>query len=217
MAVGVGIMGKHPGFGDFVAHGLSEAARTGLDSWLSGCLLPLKERTGDGWEAFWDGAPPIRFWIGRALAGRTLAGVMVASHDRVRRRFPLILMAEGAALPPPVIDPDQAMYEAFEAHLAVMRPGEEAASLLDGLDAPLPEAEDAAAKSEGPTVWAHHPDGDLAALLAAAGPVDHARAATGRSYWWAPRGRQGSAVWLAQPGMPGPDAFGWLLGGGADA
>ncbi len=215
MGVGVGIMGKHPGFGDFVGHGLSETARAGLDAWLGACLPPLRERMGEAWEAFWDGAPVLRFWIGRALAGRTAAGVIAPSRDRVGRRFPLILMAEGVGLAPPVLDPAQDFYDALEAHLAAMRPGEGAASLLEGLDTdalgPGPEPE--AASAEGPTVWAHRAEGELGALLADAAPVDHARAATGRSYWWAPRGRQGAAIWLAQPGMPGPDAMGWLWGG----
>jgi type VI secretion system protein ImpM len=215
MGTGVGIMGKHPGFGDFVAHGLSEATRQGLDTWLTSCLPPLRDRLGDGWEAFWDNAPVLRFWIGRALAGRTLAGVLRTSQDKVGRRFPLILVAEGVAVSPPVIAPDQAFFEALEAQLDCMVAGDGASSLLDGFDPALtPPPEDEAILAEGPTVWAHRSDGDLAALLAAATPVDHARAATGRSYWWTPRGRSGATVWLAQPGMPGADAMGWLLGGG---
>lgn len=215
MLATLGILGKHPGFGDFVAHGLTEATRQGLDSWLTGCLPPLRDRLGDGWPGFWDNAPVLRFWIGRAVAGRTLAGVLRTSQDRVGRRFPLLLLAEGAALAPPVLDPGQSFHEALEAHLAQMTPGEGARSLLDGL-APdlLPRAETDSDLAEGPTLWAQRGDGDLAALLAEAAPVDHARSATQRSYWWTARGRADRAIWLAQPGMPGAEAMGWLLGGG---
>jgi type VI secretion system protein ImpM len=212
MSASLGIIGKHPGFGDFLAHGVSETARQGLDTWLTACLPPLRDRLGDGWEAFWDQAPTLRFWVGRALAGRTLAGVLRPSHDRVGRRFPLILVAEGAALPAPVISADQSFHTALEAQLDRMTPGDGARSLLDGFDpALLPPPETEAALAEGPTVWAQRSDGNLATLLAEAAPVDHARAATVRSYWWTVGP---PAIWLAQPGMPGADAMGWLLGGG---
>lgn len=212
MTASLGILGKHPGFGDFLSHGISETARQGLDGWLTACLPPLRDRLGEGWEPFWDNAPVLRFWIGRALAGRTLVGVLRPWHDRVGRRFPLILLAEGAALAPPVLEGDQGFHAALEAHLDRAVPGEGARSLLDGFDpALLPAAETEADLAEGPTVWAQRGDGDLVRLLAEAAPVDHARAATGRSYWWTEGPR---AIWLAQAGMPGADAMGWLLGGG---
>jgi type VI secretion system protein ImpM len=212
MTASLGIIGKHPGFGDFLAHGVSDPARQGLDSWLTACLPPLRDRLGEGWERFWDEAPTLRFFVGRALAGRTLAGVLRPSRDRVGRRFPLILLAEGAALPPPVVDAGQGFHAAMEAHLDRMQPGEGARSLLEGFDpALLPAAETEVDLAEGPTVWAQRGDGDLARLLAEAAPVDHARAATARSYWWVAGPK---AIWLAQPGMPGADAMGWLLGGG---
>jgi type VI secretion system protein ImpM len=215
MTASLGIFGKHPGFGDFLAHGISEPARQGLDSWLAACLPPLRDRLGDSWESFWDAAPVLRFWIGRALAGRTMAGVMRTSQDRVGRRFPLILLIEGASLPAPIQNPEQAFYHALEGQLSAMTPGDGARSLLDGFDpAGLPDLETEADLAEGPTVWAQRSDGDLANLLTEAAPVDHARAATARSYWWSERGRSGQALWLAQPGMPGADAMGWLLGGG---
>ncbi|MCU0826894.1 MAG: type VI secretion system-associated protein TagF [Tabrizicola sp.] len=215
MTASLGIFGKHPGFGDFLAHGLSEPSRNGLDSWLGACLPPLRDRLGDGWEAFWDMAPVLRFWIGRALAGRTMAGVLRTSQDRVGRRFPLLLLAEGASLPAPIQDPDQTFYRALEDQFSRMIVGEGARSLLEGFDpADLPGSESEDSRSEGPTVWAQRSDGNLSVLLTEAAPVDHARAATARSYWWSESGRSGQALWLAQPGMPGADAMGWLLGGG---
>lgn len=215
MQASLGILGKHPGFGDFLSHGLTEATRQGLDTWLTSCLPPLRDRLGAGWDAYWDSAPILRFWVGRALAGRTLAGVFKTSCDRVGRRFPLLLLTEGAALAAPVLDPTQALYAALEAQFDRMTPGDGARSLLLGMDiSHLPPAESEADLAEGPTVWAQRGDGDLAALLAEAAPVDCARATTARSYWWSERGRAGQALWLAQPGMPGAEALGWLLGGG---
>lgn len=213
MQVKIGIMGKHPGFGDFLAHGLSDQTRTGLDTWLSACLPALKEQAGGGWQTLWDNAPTLRFWIGRALAGCTLAGVFVPSRDKVGRLFPLLLLAEGIALQPPTVNAAQDFYEALEAHLSQVKAGQGGSSLLEGLAIDC-DAEPTEAQNEGPVVWAHHPDGDLGALLKAAAPLDHQRAATARSYWWAPsRACHSSAIWLAQAGMPGTEAMGWLLSG----
>lgn len=216
MTFGVGIMGKHPSYGDFLSHGVSEQTRAGLDAWLNTSLAPLKDRAGQNWEAAWDNAPMLRFWVGKALAGRTLAGVFMPSRDRVGRRFPLILMVEGTTLSPPVIDPSQDLYKMLEAHLLTLQPGQDAASLIEGLDSTtLPvEPETPEEQRHGPLIWAHHPEGDLEALLQAASPVDHMRAATTRSYWWTPpRAGQSAAIWLAQTGMPDTDSMAWLLAG----
>jgi type VI secretion system protein ImpM len=214
MGLNIGIMGKHPGFGDFVRAGISAETATRIEQWLDPMLHALRSELGNGWEAFWDHAQTLRFWIGRAVAGRTLAGIFVPSRDSVGRRYPLILLAEGADLPPPVdAGAVQTPYEAFEAHLAQVVPGTGAASLLAGLDVQIAVESDTMAAA-GPVVWAHHPDADLTALLASAAGVDRDRATTVRSYWWAPGdpGKQ-SAVWLGQPGLPGSGAFAWALAG----
>lgn len=215
MTVTVGILGKHPGFGDFLRHGLSEDVAGRVAGWIDPTLHALRDQQGDRWDGFWDAARSLRFWIGRAVAGRTLAGVMRPSRDRVGRRYPLVLMAEGADLPAPVEAPGQAFYEALETHLDSALPGEGAKSLLSGLDpAALPvAAETPEMLALGPILWAHHPEGDLSALLEAAGPVDRARATTTRSYWWAPGAPGRAAIWLGQPGLPAPAALGWLLAG----
>ncbi|RYG91416.1 type VI secretion system-associated protein TagF [Loktanella sp. IMCC34160] len=218
-SVSVGIMGKHPGFGDFLRHGISDPVAEGLSKWLDGSLHRLRTELGDNWHDFWDRSITLRFWIGRSLSGATLAGILVPSRDKVGRRFPFILLAEGIDQRAPVADPDQGLYDAFEAHHASMQPGTTgAASLLDGFDPVAlgikPESEDQ--RAEGPLIWAHHPDGDLDALLRAAGPVDATRGATTRSYWWAPaRTEAAPAIWLGQAGLPDAAGLGWLLSGGA--
>lgn len=212
MTADIGIMGKHPGYGDFVRHGIDRDLADRLGAWIDETLSGVRSDLGDDWDRFWDTARPLRFWIGRAVLGRTMCGVFHPSRDKVGRRYPLILVATGAAQAAPVSDPVQDMYDGFDAHLVQAAPGDGAAALLDGFAGPVPEAEDDQQLTEGPIIWAHHPDGNLAALLDAAGPVDHARAATMRSYWWS-SGADGLAVWLAVPGLPQPTSLAWLLGG----
>ncbi len=224
----LGLIGKHPGYGDFLRHGIDESLANRLDDWLTSALTPLRDRLGEGWTVFWDQAPVLRFWIGRAVIGNSLAGIMVASRDRVGRRFPLILLVQGSRLPAPLTDPDQTPYEALEAHLfnagtdrgtGRERASSGGAALLEGLDPVAagfqPQTDDMIA--EGPLIWAHTTEGDLADLLADAVPVDHARAMTARSYWWAPARGGRAAIWLAQNGLPDSDGLGWLLSGGPAA
>jgi type VI secretion system protein ImpM len=212
----LGILGKHPGFGDFIRHGVSQSIADGLMGWMDSTLSTVRSDMDDGWERFWDNAQGLRFWAGRGVAGRTLAGCLRPSRDKVGRRYPFLLLAEGAAVASPLVDPDQRLYETLEAGMDAMTPGGGARTLLDGLDLETVglSPEDDAERESGPLIWAHHPDGDLADLLAAAVPVDHSRAMIGRSYWWAP-GNPGerAAVWLGQPGLPTAASLSWLLGG----
>lgn len=216
-AAQIGIMGKHPGYGDFLQAGVSEHMVEAFNGWLDATLPPLRDQMGDGWGAFWDQAQDVRFWIGRAVFGRTVVGILRPSRDRVGRRFPLIILAEGADMPAPLGETtDQAMWDAFAEHLNEMEPGHGAAALLTDVTFEI-VSEDESHAALGPTLWAHHPEGDLPALLASAAAPDADRAQLTRSYWWAPgiqtKKRNRAATWLGCSGMPEPQALGWLLGG----
>lgn len=198
--------------------GLSDPIAGGLEGWLDRTLAEVRDTTGDGWPDFRAHAQDLRFWVRRAVLGRSLIGVLHPLQDRSGRRYPLVLAAEGVALPAPIVDGDQTSYIALARHLDTMQPGQGAAVLLSGLTLNLP-GETAQDALSGPTLWAHHPTGDLDALLRSAGPVDAARSMLLRSYWWAPgmpatEDTSGhAAVWLGCPGLPGAQALGWLLTG----
>ena len=219
----IGLIGKHPGYGDFLRAGLSQTTADALSDWADRTLSDLRDSVGNDWPAFWAGAQSLRFWAGRAVLGRTLAGILRPSQDRVGRRYPLILAAEGAHVPPPMQAEDQSLWAGLESHLDAAQPGQGAKALLDGLSVAV-APEDAQTTATGPTIWAHHPEGDLDALLRSAAKADPERAMLIRSYWWAP-GRSGrAAVWLGCTGLPNAQALGWLLtgvaateAGGADA
>lgn len=208
----LGLIGKHPGYGDFLRTGLSATLADALSDWLDRTLAAQRDTMGNDWPPFWDAGQDLRFWIGRGVLGRTLAGVMRPSQDRVGRRYPLLLLSEGAAVAAPVVDPAQGLWDSLAAHLDRMEPGQGAKALLAGLSIVL-DSEDAASAASGPTVWAHHPEGDLAALLRAAAPVDAQRALLMRSYWWAPASAGRAAVWLGCHGLPDPMSLAWLVAG----
>ena len=208
----IGVMGKHPGYGDFLRWGLSEEIVDSLTRWLDTALPPLRDQMGENWGPFWDGAQDLRFWIGRAVLGKTLVGVFRPSRDRVGRRFPLIILSEGAAVAAPLSHSDQTPWEGIEAHMSKMQPGQGAMALMEGAHVPI-EAEDAELAAVGPTLWAHHPEGKLDALLRKASEVDLYRAQLTRSYWWAAGSEHRAPVWLGCPGLPEAAGLGWLLGG----
>lgn len=213
MAVTIGILGKHPAFGDFLHSGVSEPSSSGLSIWLDRTLSELQDAKGEGWPSFWDTANTLRFWMGRAVLGRSVAGIFVPSHDRVGRRYPLILAAEGARIPMPTMDPDQTFWVSLEAHIAHQVPDETrgAAGLIAGLDLSL--TAETPTEDDAGVLWAHRTDRDLGALLRAAAREDPSRAAIGRSYWWSPGNDTQAATWLGCNGLPKSDALGWILAG----
>lgn len=211
----VGVLGKHPGYGDFVRHGIADETADELTRWIDTTLTEVRDQLKADWADFWDNGQELRFWLGRQVLGQTCIGIFRPSRDRVGRRYPLILMAQGVAVPPPVIDRDQRPWDVLSSQMKRMQPGQGAAALLRGIDSDAlfvaPEPDSAA--SEGPVLWAHHPEGDLDALLASAAPVDHGRAATQRSYWWSTAAPGRAPVWLAHPGLPQGQALAWAIGG----
>lgn len=214
-AAKLGVMGKHPAFGDFVQAGVLQNVDLGLTAWIDQTLSALRADMQDGWADFWAQAQMLRFWIGRDVLDDGVIGVFRPWHDKVGRQYPLIVMAQGPQIPFPGDQGaiDQTPWEQIEAHLANLAPqGGGGASLLQGLDLALPAQGDGE-RSQGATLWAHHPSGNLEALLRSAGRADPARAALGRSYWWTPGDYTRTAIWLGCNGLPSAASLGWLLAG----
>lgn len=208
----IGLIGKHPGYGDFLQWGLSEATVAQLTQWMDASLPSMRDQMEETWDLVWDGALDLRFWIGRAVLGTTLVGVFRASRDKVGRRYPLLLLQESAAVDAPLVAQDQTPWEGIEAHMKVMQAGQGAQALVK--DAALEIATETEDLSQiGPTLWAHHPEGNLEALLSRAAQVDAQRAQLSRSYWWSPGDAARAPVWLGCHGLPSAQSLAWLLGG----
>ena len=207
------VFGKHPAHGDFLSFGVDRLIEQGLTRWLDATLSTVRTRCGGDWAPFWDAAIATRFWIGQAVIGQTLAGVLFPSRDAVGRRYPLIVAVAGSPVPPPVIEPDQTLWDTLQ-------------NLPDGGDVrgwmagahealarcPWVAGDETMALAE---LWARRGDGDAEALLRDAERMDHAHAALSRSYWWQRGGTPGAAAsWLGCQGLPDAAALAWCLQGG---
>jgi type VI secretion system protein ImpM len=89
-----GFFGKVPSHGDFVGRRIPLDVRQRFDDWLQASLVRSQQDLGRAWLPTWLSSPLWRFVVGAGVCGdRAWAGVMMPSHDRVGRCFPLLLMA----------------------------------------------------------------------------------------------------------------------------
>jgi type VI secretion system protein ImpM len=95
-----GLFGKLPSHGDFLVRRLPPAVRLCFDHWLQEGLVQSRIDLGEAWLPTWLGSPLWRFVVAAGVCGeQAWAGVMMPSHDRVGRCFPLLLMAAADATP----------------------------------------------------------------------------------------------------------------------
>jgi type VI secretion system protein ImpM len=89
-----GFFGKVRSLGDFVGRRLPPEVRDCFDRWLQEALVRSRQDLGDDWLGTWLSSPIWRFVVAAGVCGeQAWAGVMMPSHDRVGRCFPLLLMA----------------------------------------------------------------------------------------------------------------------------
>ncbi|CAM3061424.1 type VI secretion-associated protein, BMA_A0400 family [Paracoccus aminovorans] len=207
-----GLYGKHPGFGDFISAGLAEAWPAFAD-WAQASLGLWRDAAGPDWQARFDAAPVVGFWIGPALigAGQALRGVMAPSRDRSGRRFPLALAQAGGT--PPVLDTAQDFHRAAGQALAALlaADGFEPREAAQALDLPAPGTP----APDWPGFWAGNPALPPQQLLGQLAVADHAHATAARSYWWFGEGEAGPSGVLCCQGWPTPAELGWLIAHGA--
>jgi type VI secretion system protein ImpM len=84
-----GFFGKLPARGDFVSAGLPRDFVSCWDGWVSSVLAAAVSAVGDDWLQ----APAWHFCLPAGVCGaEAVTGVLLASNDKVGRRFPLTLV-----------------------------------------------------------------------------------------------------------------------------
>jgi len=210
----LGIYGKHPAFGDFISHGVSPRFQAAIEPWVGQILGEVRDHLGDSWQSVYDNALPLRFWLGARVFGESnLRGVILFGHDKVGRRYPLIIAHEANGLPAPVLDHGQDFYDTAQSGLerAFLETELDPATLIAALGDDNSTA--APTEPEPATLWAANPDPQVEELLKAVCATDHQRAAEYRSYWWRTGQQTSASTFLATQGMPDAAEFAWLLAG----
>jgi type VI secretion system protein ImpM len=123
--------GKLPARGDFVGRGLPPRWRSDWDTWLQRGLALAATRLDDASLREHLGAFAPWRYVALPAPGEIWCGILVASHDRVGRAFPLTL-AERVTVPPPphesaarlasLLGPAAEGPEALEAAIAALPP-----------------------------------------------------------------------------------------------
>lgn len=173
-ASGFGAFGKIPSVGDFFRIDAPNGFVSVWDEWLQRCLVSGAHTYGDRWDELYMSAPIWRFTLSARLAGPDrVLGVLMASVDRVGRRFPLTLMTPRAGTGSAILDHfgNDALFETLEdTALAALEDDASKDSLSDALSAlsPPETATDATMRRTSQGVFLTHAAGSDAAHLAAA-------------------------------------------------
>lgn len=142
----VGVFGKLPALGDFIARGLQPAFTEVWHGWLERGLAAARAELGESFPPAYMATPAWRFALAGGLAGELpMTGVMVPSVDAVGRWFPLTLAAAGARA-------DEGWYDALETHARLALGDEPLDGWLAGL-AELPAPDIAAAELDVVAFW----------------------------------------------------------------
>lgn len=190
--------GKHPAHGDFVSRGMPDTLRDRMQDWLDGALGAWRMALGEGWADAFDSAPMVRFWIGAQVMGGGLSGIMVPSHDKVGRRYPLIVAIGGINIPPP-LEPEQVLHDALADQIPAVLANPDLGSEITPA-APMDDV-----------LWAMNATGQTETVLSDIAAEDMCRASQTRSYWWIAGSDADPARVLTVTGMPDGAALGWIL------
>jgi type VI secretion system protein ImpM len=204
----IGWFGKLPSAGDFVFRRVPRNLQDALDDWLSRGLAEYRVAMPDDWRKHFAAAPVWNCAIPACVGGgSTLVGLLLPSHDRVGREFPLCvgvaLERDAAAIHRLLADVDRWLWRLGQ----VVVEARDRTLSLDEFDASIQSVELPAPPPSG--LWAEG-GSDILDILGL-GPIDaptvpmplaHAvpwpelpmifDAETPTSYWWTNAGTSGS-------------------------
>ena len=216
-----GFLGKLRSHGDFVTRRLPLPVRDRFDRWLQAALLQSRIDLGDAWLPTWLSSPLWRFLVAPGVCGeQAWAGVMMPSHDRVGRCFPLLLAAPVDGMPS--LRDCMTLHAGWFARLEELALStlEEGFS-LDGFDAALMAMDGAPSGGTAPRLqpdW-HGAAGRAPGKAVVLEPVGgvfaplSASLAEGDSAWWTDGSPLLPPCLAICGGLPAPAAFSALLDG----
>ena len=213
-----GFFGKLPSHGDFVGRRLPPEVRLCFDNWLQEGLVQSRADLGENWLPTWLSSPLWRFVVGAGLCGeQAWLGVMMPSHDRVGRCFPLLLVAPADATP--LLRDCLTLQEGWFVRLEnlALSTLEEGFS-LEAFDAALMALGAAPVATHAAKAWpaaaGEARSGACEALRAGELPaLARAALAVGQSAWWTEGSQQVAPCLAICRGLPASRKFAALLDG----
>lgn len=209
-----GFFGKLPSHGDFVTRRLPPGVRLCFDNWLQQGLVQSRIDLGEAWLPAWLGSPLWRFVIAAGVCGdQGWAGVMMPSHDRVGRCFPLTVMAG--------VDGTPSLRDCLTTHerwfvqlenlaLSTLEEG----FSLEAFDAALMAQHGAPMARAGAVPVGEMRKASVEAWRAGELPaLAHEALGAGQSAWWTEGSQQVAPCLAVRRGLPAPTGFAALLDG----
>ncbi len=218
------LYGKLPTKRDFIALGASREFLNAWEPWLQSGVSASQATLGEQWQKVFLRAPIWRFWLGADLCGVSTVGAFMPSLDKVGRYFPLTLFAcadQGATIPPPEIDAQDAWFKTAEDLListldhettfeaAVQNLGQLAMPVQTK---PLSKSTADLFLKRGATV-AIQKDEPFTELFGSLRQADHDNIYSGTSCWWTVGGEDFSPMAFCAKRMPDPFLFAAMLTG----
>ncbi|WP_020096102.1 type VI secretion system-associated protein TagF [Methylobacterium sp. 285MFTsu5.1] len=215
------LYGKLPAKRDFVAIQTWRGFLATFEPWLQQGVASSRAQLGTAWQDSYLHAPIWRFWIGHAVCGMTMLGVLMPSVDGVGRYFPLVLAAGAEAdetLPNPETEAHDAWLGAAEdillSALGLETTLDELTAAVAGLGSPAATSGVGAVPGLlrlGRNTLAGPFDGDPPAAFAALRGADPDRGSAGSSYWWTTGGAAFRPRVMMAVGLPDPTIFAQFL------
>jgi len=223
-----GLFGKLPAKRDFIALFAPRDFLNVWEPWMQSSISASRAKLSGGWQQAFLTAPIWRFWLGAEICGRTALGAFMSSLDGLGRYYPLTIFGyadEGAAMPPPEIDPQDAWFtEAEEFLLKTLQPNVSFEAIVGALDRLSPPVQVPTGSACG--LLTSQVPGIMAALLvgedhgdafAALRAANHESIYAAASFWWTLGGEDFQPLAVAAKRMPSPFLLSNMLSGRLDA
>ncbi len=85
----ISIIGKAPGWGDFIHHHAGGKAGPEFEEWIRRGISSSRVDLGGAWDAAFKNMPAYHFIFSADTPGYFLAGVLIPSQDQLSRAYPL--------------------------------------------------------------------------------------------------------------------------------
>lgn len=208
------LFGKLPARRDFIAVGAPREFLNAWEPWLQSAISSSRHELGKDWQSAFLAAPIWRFWLGADICGRNVIGAFMSSLDGVGRYFPLTLFAcadDGAAIPPPELDPQDDWFDTAEEFLlSTLDQGASFEDITARLGKWPPPRQESIETTRCSSLF---PEGHFVTAFQSMRSQAYHKIFSGSTFWWTIGGDGFPPIALCDRHMPDPYMFSAMLTG----